>query len=118
MEILNNKTRKGAKMATIKGTFHLTKEISKDNNNWNLAFDQYMNTHIFSDQMEIAEDFAKYGVEKITMVNFLNKMLETGNHDRMLTPNNYNRFKVQFRTEAGRVVNVGIVNFGKEKVGA
>ena len=86
MEILNNETREEAKMATIKGTFHLTKEISKDNDNWNLAFDQYMNTHVFSNQKEIAEDFAKFGVEKVTMVNFLNNMLETGNHDRMLTP--------------------------------
>jgi len=100
-------------MATIKGTFHLTKEISKDNNNWHLAFDQYMNTHIFSDQEEIAEDMAKYGVELITMQNFLRLMLHSGNHDKMLTPDYFNRFTVEFRPAGGKTVNVGIVEFGK-----
>lgn len=113
METNKNELEMEAKMATIKGVFHLTKEISKDNDNWNLAFDQYMNTHVYSDQEEIAEDMAKYGVELITMQNFLTLMQHSGNHDRMLTPNHYNKFSVFFRNSNGEETDLGTIEFGK-----
>ena len=109
----NKKLEMEAKMATIKGVFHLTKEISKDNENWTLAFDQYMNTHVYSDQEEIAEDMAKYGVELITMQNFLNLMQNSGNHDRMLTKGYYNKFEVFFKPTGKEMIEVGTVEFGK-----
>ena len=112
METQTNKLEMEAKMAT-KGIFHISKEISKDNKNWTLAFDQYMNTHVYSDQDEIAEDMAKYGVELITMQNFLNLMQNSGNHDRMLTKGQYNRFEIYFRPTGGELQEVGIVEFGK-----
>ena len=96
-----------------KGVFHLTKEISKDGKNWTLAFDQYMNTHVYSHQEEIADDMQKYGVELITMQNFLTMMQNSGNHDRMLTPNYYNKFEIYFKPTGKEMIEVGTVDFGK-----